>query len=105
MYVSPLLFQLLDVVPLYLCFVFDWLLLFCVASIKVIGMKSYRRQMIEHSIIILPISHSEQCLLLTAMSQLKEKMQELNMYRSLLLQQISTIKMLCSNKEDNQVLK
>ena len=39
------------------------------------------------------------------MSQLKEKMQELNMYRSLLLQQISTIKMLCSNKEDNQVLK
>ncbi|RMX54488.1 hypothetical protein pdam_00021664 [Pocillopora damicornis] len=37
-----------------------------------------------------------------SMSQLKEKMQELNMYRSLLLQQISTIKMLCSNKEDNQ---
>ena len=61
--------------------------------------------MIEHSLIILPISHSEQCPLLTAMSQLKEKMQELNMYRSLLLQQISTIKMLCSNKEDNQVLK
>lgn len=61
--------------------------------------------MIEHSLIILPISHSEQCFLLTAMSQLKEKMQELNMYRSLLLQQISTIKMLCSNKEDNQVLK
>ena len=78
---------------------------FCVVSIKVIGMKSYRRQMIEHSLIILPISHSEQCFLLTAMSQLKEKMQELNMYRSLLLQQISTIKMLCSNKEDNQVLK
>ena len=61
--------------------------------------------MIEHLLIILPISHSEQCFLLTAMSQLKEKMQELNMYRSLLLQQISTIKMLCSNKEDNQVLK
>ena len=61
--------------------------------------------MIEHSLIIPPISHSEQCFLLTAMSQLKEKMQELNMYRSLLLQQISTIKMLCSNKEDNQVLK
>lgn len=61
--------------------------------------------MIEHSLIILPISHSEQSFLLTAMSQLKEKMQELNMYRSLLLQQISTIKMLCSNKEDNQVLK
>lgn len=60
--------------------------------------------MIEHSLIILHISF-EQCLLLTAMSQLKEKMQELNMYRSLLLQQISTIKMLCSNKEDNQVLK
>ncbi|KAJ7390119.1 Pleckstrin y domain-containing A member 8 [Desmophyllum pertusum] len=35
-------------------------------------------------------------------NQLKEKMQELNMYRSLLLQQISTIKLLCTNKEDNQ---
>ena len=38
------------------------------------------------------------------MNQLKEKMQELNMYRSLLLQQISTIKLLCTNKEDNQVI-
>jgi len=39
----------------------------------------------------------------TAMNQLKEKMQELSMYRSLLLQQISTIKILCANKEDSQV--
>ena len=38
------------------------------------------------------------------MNQLKEKMQELNMYRSLLVQQISTIKLLCVNKEDNQVI-
>ena len=38
------------------------------------------------------------------MNRLKEKMQELNMYRSLLLQQISTIKLLCTNKEDNQVI-
>jgi len=38
------------------------------------------------------------------MNQLKEKMQELNMYRSLLVQQISTIKLLCTNKEDNQVI-
>lgn len=37
-----------------------------------------------------------------SVNQLKEKMQELNMYRSLLLQQISTIKLLCTNKEDNQ---
>lgn len=37
-----------------------------------------------------------------SLSQLKEKMQELNMYRSLLLQQIGTIKMLCTNKEDSQ---
>ena len=37
------------------------------------------------------------------MNHLKEKMQELNMYRSLLLQQISTIKMLCANKEESQV--
>lgn len=37
-----------------------------------------------------------------SMNQLKEKMQELSMYRSLLLQQISTIKMLCTNKEDSQ---
>ena len=40
----------------------------------------------------------------TAINQLKEKMQELNMYRSLLLQQIGTIKMLCSNKEESQVI-
>ena len=40
----------------------------------------------------------------TAVNQLKEKMQELSMYRSLLLQQISTIKLLCTNKEDNQVI-
>lgn len=38
------------------------------------------------------------------MNQLKEKMQELNMYRSLLVQQISTIKLLCTNKEDSQVI-
>ena len=31
-------------------------------------------------------------------------MQELNMYRSLLLQQIGTIKMLCANKEESQVI-
>lgn len=42
-------------------------------------------------------------ILWTAMNHLKEKMQELNMYRSLLLQQISTIKMLCANKEESQV--
>ena len=40
----------------------------------------------------------------TAINQLKEKMQELNMYRSLLLQQIGTIKMLCANKEESQVI-
>ncbi|XP_074628270.1 pleckstrin homology domain-containing family A member 8-like isoform X1 [Acropora palmata] len=37
-----------------------------------------------------------------SMNHLKEKMQELSMYRSLLLQQISTIKMLCSNKDESQ---
>lgn len=37
-----------------------------------------------------------------SINQLKEKMQELNMYRSLLLQQIGTIKMLCANKEESQ---
>lgn len=37
-----------------------------------------------------------------SLNHLKEKMQELTMYRSLLLQQISTIKMLCSNKEESQ---
>ncbi|XP_032233497.2 pleckstrin homology domain-containing family A member 8 isoform X2 [Nematostella vectensis] len=35
-------------------------------------------------------------------SQLKEKMEELSMYRSLLLQQISTIKLMCTEKDDNQ---
>lgn len=37
-----------------------------------------------------------------SMNHLKEKMQELSMYRSLLLQQISTIKILCSNKDESQ---
>lgn len=37
-----------------------------------------------------------------SMNHLKEKMQELSMYRSLLLQQISTIKILCSSKDESQ---